>query len=124
MDQASEFCYSKNKKLAENFFMGAVFWGNSNCLHLEKCRKWSPISDFQQGYLKNYWVLENITGFLFSWHRGLQKFRKRFWLLLHKPKLFGARPLLEKKAIYVKMSDAVNNFALQIHTENNQQLSL
>ena len=88
---------------------------------LIKCRKWSPISDFQQGYLKNYWVLENITGFLFSWHRGIIK---RFWLLLNKPKVLGARPLLEKKAIYVKMSDAVNNFALQIHTENNQQLSL
>ena len=76
MDQASEFCYSKDKKLAENFCMGTVFWGNSSCLHLKKCRKWSPISDFQQGYLKNYWVLENITGFLFSWHRGTIKVPK------------------------------------------------
>ena len=62
--------------------------------------------------------------FVFLAQRHYKKFRKRFWLLLHKPKVLGARPLLEKKAIYVKMSDAVNNFALQIHTENNQQLSL
>ena len=43
---------------------------------------------------------------------------------VRKAKAWSTSSLSARKAIYVKMSDVVNNFALQIHTENNQQLRL
>ena len=92
---------------------------------IQKCWKWSPISNFQQGYLKNYWVLEKYNRiFVFLAQRHYKSSENDFGSCSTSQNCLEHVLCQKKKAIYVKMSDAVNNFALQIHTENNQQLSL